>query len=179
MNKHILVTYATRAGSTAEVATVIGEVLRARGFDVDVTPVKERPTVEGYQAAVIGSAIRMSNWLPEIVEFVRNNRAPLSRIPAAIFTVPMLNRDGSETSRRARQAYTAPIHQILNPTDEVFFDGRMDYSKLKFLDRAMAKAVEKQTNTKEGDFRDWNKIRGWAQTIFVQEPHDASSEPPF
>jgi menaquinone-dependent protoporphyrinogen IX oxidase len=32
MNEHILVTYATRAGSTADVATTIGEVLRTRGL---------------------------------------------------------------------------------------------------------------------------------------------------
>ena len=47
MNTHILVTYATRAGSTAEVAGDIGEVLGERGFIADVVPVTENPPVGG------------------------------------------------------------------------------------------------------------------------------------
>ena len=43
MNNRILVTYATRAGSTAEVAAAIAETLAARGYAVDVKPVKEKP----------------------------------------------------------------------------------------------------------------------------------------
>lgn len=167
MNKKILVTYATRAGSTIEVATAIGEVLRSRGFEVDVKPVKENPSVDEYQAVIIGSAIRMSSWLPEAVDFIKKNRWQLRQIPTAFCTVYMLNRDDSETSRQARQAYTASVRQILKPVDEIFFEGSMDYAKLKFLDRTIAKAVEKQTNAREGDFRDWNKIRGWAQMVFA------------
>jgi len=170
MNKRILITYATRAGSTIEVAAAIGEVLRSRGFEVDIKPVKENPCVESYQAVIMGSAIRMSNWLPEAVEFIKNNRWQLRQIPTAFFTVHMLNRDDSETSRQARQAYTASVRQMLKPVDEVFFEGSMDYSKLKFLDRTIAQAVEKQTNAKEGDFRDWTRIRAWAQILsFTKE----------
>ena len=43
MDNRILVTYATRAGSTAEVAAAIAETLAARGYAVDVKPVKEKP----------------------------------------------------------------------------------------------------------------------------------------
>ena len=167
MNHKILILYATRAGSTVEIARAIGEVLRARGFEVDVKPVKENPALAAYQAVILGSAIRMSNWLPEAVEFIKKNRWQLREIPTAFFTVYMLNRDDSETSRQARQAYTASLHQILKPVDEAFFEGSMDYSKLKFLDRTIARMVEKQTNATPGDFRDWSKIRGWAQTVFA------------
>jgi menaquinone-dependent protoporphyrinogen oxidase len=74
MTNRILVTYATRAGSTVEVAAAIGETLRGSGFSVDVKPVKEKPSVEGYQAVVVGSAIRLGSWLPEAVNFVKNNQ---------------------------------------------------------------------------------------------------------
>lgn len=61
MNQRILVTYATRAGSTAEVAAAIGESLAARGYAVEVKSVKEKPGVAGYSAVVLGSAIRYLN----------------------------------------------------------------------------------------------------------------------
>jgi menaquinone-dependent protoporphyrinogen oxidase len=166
MPNRILVTYATRAGSTVEVAAAIGEALSADDFSVTVKPVKEKPSLQGYQAVVIGSAIRMGGWLPEAVNFIKDNRSQLSRIPTAFFTVHMLNRGEDEASRRARLAYTAPVRQILTPIDEVFFSGKMDYSRLSFLDRTIAKAVEKQTDSRSGDFRDWEKIRAWAQALY-------------
>ena len=43
MSKKILITYATKAGSTVEIAAVIGETLSKRGFAVDVKPVSENP----------------------------------------------------------------------------------------------------------------------------------------
>lgn len=167
MTNRILVAYATRAGSTIEVAAAIGEALSQRGFSVDVKPVKEKPSVDGYQAVVVGSAIRMGSWLPEAVNFIKDNQAQLSRIPTAIFTVHMLNRGEDETSRQARQAYTAAVRQVLSPVDEAFFSGKMDYSRLSFLDRTIAKAVEKQTDSRAGDFRDWEKIRSWAQELYL------------
>ena len=47
------------------------------------------------------------NWLPEAVNFVKDNQVQLSRVPTAFFTVYMLNRGEDEASRQARQAYTA------------------------------------------------------------------------
>lgn len=57
---NILVTYATRAGSTFEVAEQVAEVLRTTGDSVDVKPAPAVHEVIGYDAVVISSAIRMS-----------------------------------------------------------------------------------------------------------------------
>jgi menaquinone-dependent protoporphyrinogen IX oxidase len=77
----------------------------------------------------------------------------------------MLNAGDDETSRAARQAYTAPVRELLPSVDEVFFKGKLDYKTLSFLDRLIAKAVETPDNP-PGDFRDWNQIRDWSQSIF-------------
>ncbi len=77
----------------------------------------------------------------------------------------MLNRGDDETSRQARQAYTAPVRQILTPQAEVFFAGKTDYARLCFLDRTIARAVAKSTNSGEGDCRNWDAIRAWAQSL--------------
>jgi menaquinone-dependent protoporphyrinogen oxidase len=165
MTTHVLVACATKAGSTVEVATAIGQVLTERGYQVSVQPIGEKPLLAGYAAAVLGSAIRMGAWLPEAVEFVRANQAALSRMPVAIFTVHFLNTGDDEASRTARQAYTAPVHKLLTPQAEAFFSGKMDYSKLSFIDRTIARAVERSTHTRPGDLRDWTAIRSWARGI--------------
>lgn len=165
-NNRILVTYATRAGSTAEVATAIAATLTERGFQVEVKPVKENPSIQGYQAVLIGSAIRIGNWLPEAVEFVKTNQQILNHLPVALFTVHMLNTGDDEVSRAARLAYLNQVRPLLPRAEEIYFSGKMDYSTLPFFDRLLAKAVEKQTGTPPGDFRDWDEIRNWAPAIF-------------
>jgi menaquinone-dependent protoporphyrinogen oxidase len=163
MDKKILITYATKAGSTVEIAAVIGESLSKRGFAVDVKPVSENPALDGYQAVLMGSAIRMGGWLPEAVDFVRQNQAALNQLPTSIFTVHMLNYQNDETSRTARQAYTAPVRELLPNAGEVFFHGKLDYQTLSFFDRMIAKAVA-DPNNPPGDFRDWTAIQGWAES---------------
>jgi menaquinone-dependent protoporphyrinogen oxidase len=163
MNKRILVAYATRAGSTVKVAAAIGEVIAARSFEVDVKLVKEKPSLEGYQAVLVGSAIRMGNWLPEAIEFVRINQQTLDRLPVALFTVHMLNREDDEESRANRLAYLKDVRPLLNSAEEVFFAGKFDMSRLSFLDRMIPKAVK----AVDEDCRDWDRIQGWAQTVFA------------
>lgn len=167
VNQKILVAYATRAGSTVEIAKAIGEALGQRGYTAEVKAVKEKPALAGYQAVVLGSAIRMGNWLPEMTDFIKTNQPVLKTLPTAIFTVHMLNTGEDAESRAKRTAYTTPISQLLTPAAEAFFWGKMDYSTLSFFDRIVAQAVEKQTGSPTGDHRDWNQIRGWAETLFV------------
>ncbi|MBI5952951.1 MAG: flavodoxin domain-containing protein [Chloroflexi bacterium] len=164
MSKKILITYATKAGSTVEIAAVIGESLSKRGFAVDVKPVSENPALDGYQAVLMGSAIRMGSWLPEAVDFIRKNQSTLQQIPTSIFTVHMLNYRDDEASRTARQAYTAPVRELLPSVDEVFFRGKLNYKTLSFFDRMIAKAVA-NPNDPPGDFRDWDQIRDWAENL--------------
>lgn len=158
-NKRILVTYATRAGSTVEVAAAIGETLAQRGFSVDVKPSKEKPQVDGYEAVLVGSAIRMGEWLPEAVEFVENNQSRLNQIPTAFFTVHIGNIGDDEKSRAGRLAYLDTVRPLLKPVDEVYFAGKMDFARLSFLDRLLV------ANDVEADHRDWKAIRGWADGL--------------
>lgn len=167
MEKRILVTYATKAGSTAEIAAKTGEILASRGFSVDVIPVKENPSLAGYQAVVIGSAIRIGKWLSEAEKFVRSNQAQLSRIPVALFSVHLENLGDGEAEQAARRAYTAPIRELLPQAQEAFFPGKIDYATLSFLDRTLAKAMAKQTGLAIGDFRDWDQVQDWSSSVFA------------
>ena len=159
--KKILVTYATRAGSTFEVAEQVAEVLRGTGATVDVKPVPAVQEVESYDAVVVGSAIRMGQWLPEAVAFVKAHREPLSHIPTAYFLVSGLLREDTPEMRGKVLAFLDPVRQILEPTSIGLFAGKIDYSKMNGLDRSIAEAV----SSSEGDWRNWEAIRSWAQGL--------------
>jgi menaquinone-dependent protoporphyrinogen oxidase len=161
MIKRVLVTYASRTGSTAEVAAEIGKELAARGLVVDVRPVKEDPPAGEYQAVVIGSAIRMGKWQAEAVDYVKRHQQGLGRIPVAVFTVDALNTGDDERSRAYRAAYLDAIRSLLKPVAEAFFSGQVDPARLCAFERMTLPADAGPSQ----DFRDWDKIRGWARAL--------------
>jgi menaquinone-dependent protoporphyrinogen oxidase len=164
MTPQILITYATRAGSTAEIASEIGQTLEKNGLNVEIKPVRQVASLSGYQTVLLGSPIRMGSWLPEMVKFIQAHQAALNALPTALFTVHMLNVGEDESSRTARTAYVAPVRTLLPNAQQAFFTGRMDFSRLSLLDRFIAKMVK----AVESDQRDWNAIQQWAQTLSLQ-----------
>lgn len=160
MSEKILVGYATRTGSSVGVAEAIGETLAKRGFDVDVKPLRERPSLEGYDAAVIGSAVNGGQWLPEAVGYVESNSAALNRIPVAAFCVHIMNAGDDEKATKRRLAYLDKVRAVVKPADEGFFLGKGPTAEDASL--IMRWAFKAFGGSGEGDCRDWDKIRGWA-----------------
>ncbi len=161
MPEKVLIAYASRAGSTGEVAAAIGETLKSHGAEVDVLLLKSVTSLAGYRAVVIGSAIRFGGWLPEAVKFVEQNREALSQHPLAIFAVHILNTEEDEASRQNRHLYLEPVRKLVTPRAEALFAGVGDPKKVSFVERQLYKAVK----APQGDFRSWPAIRDWAESL--------------
>src|SRR2546423_14354057 len=78
---HVLVTVASRHGSTREIADAIAQELRMPGIDADVRHVEEVPDLNSYDAVVLGSAIYMGNWESEANQFLQRHQSRLLTIP--------------------------------------------------------------------------------------------------
>jgi hypothetical protein len=74
----VLVTYASRWVSTAEIGEAIAERLRAAGLDFTVVPVSQAPDPEGFDAVVCGSAIYAARWVRAARHYVRQHRQTLA-----------------------------------------------------------------------------------------------------
>ena len=164
MSKKILITYASKCGSTGEVASAIGKTLAQNGVRVDVLPIKDVTTLSGYQAVLIGSAIRTAHWLREAVDFVGENRATLQGVPTAYFTVCMTMREDTPANQSKAAGFIEPVRTVLTPAAEGYFAGKVDPNKLSFLENTMLKS----RGGPQGDFRDWDKITNWAQSTYAQ-----------
>ena len=160
MNNRLLVTYATYAGSTVDVAAAIGDTLATRGFSVDVKPIQENPQVDGYQAVLIGSAVQHANWLPEAIDFVKSNQDALSHLPMALFCVHIQNTGNDQTSRVNRLAYLDEVRPFVRPIAEGFFAGKFDRRGAELLLPGFLPRLVPPL-----DFRNWGKIRAWAESI--------------
>ncbi len=161
MSKKILVAYATRTGSTGEVADAISRRLCASGLSSEVRPVAEVASLEGYSAIVLGSAVRYSAWLPEMIDFLAANRVALAVMPVAFFTMHMLALGDDPAAVAERATYTLKAREEVTPVEEAFFSGKIDPARLSFVDRLAVKLVKSPI----GDQRDWTLIGDWAECL--------------
>lgn len=123
MSDRILVTYASRTGSTAEIAQAVGKTLGENGAQVDVRPMQEVQDLAPYSAVVAGSAIRGSKWLPEARQFIETHRAELAQKKFAEFTVCItLAMSNSEQYRSAVAQWVAPVRALVTPLRECFLN---------------------------------------------------------
>jgi menaquinone-dependent protoporphyrinogen oxidase len=157
-----IIVYATRAGSTAEVAEAIARVIRERGGSANVFNATKAPATGCYDAAIIGSAIHMGAWLPEAIEYIDNNSRALSRIPVAYFNCGMLITSEKAGDLAQVKKYNDPVKAMVAPVADANFAGKMDYSKLNFIEAFISRIYGIQ----ESDRRDFAAIRKWANTVY-------------
>ena len=167
MDNRILVTYASRTGSTGGVAQAIGKSLAESGAQVEVLPMKDVRDLAPYQAVVAGSAIQGSKWLPEAMQFMQTHQAALARKPFAAFLVCMtLAMPNGEKYREHVAGFLQPVRARVRPVSEGLFAGALDISKIPSLgDRLKFRLSVIFGVWSEGDHRDWNAIRAWAESI--------------
>lgn len=165
MEKKILVTYASKCGSTAEVAQKVGQILGQSGAVVEVRAAHEVKTIEDYDAVVMGTAIRMNKPLGEMTSFAKKFSRELSQFPTALFSVGMSMKQDTPENRAQTAKFIAPlVEQLTSKKSVAMFGGKVDYKTLSPVFRLM---LSKDTSgaLAEGDYRDWNVIQTWAQNL--------------
>jgi menaquinone-dependent protoporphyrinogen oxidase len=155
----VLVTYASKHGSTEGIAQAIGDRLRERGLEVDVAPVGRRGDVGDASAVILGSAVYVGSWIDEAVEFAERNAETLVGMPVWLFSSGPLGEHVDDDEEQPRQL--AELRGLVAPLEHRTFFGALDKAKLGFGERLMVKAVR----APDGDFRDWEAIRGWSDAI--------------
>jgi menaquinone-dependent protoporphyrinogen oxidase len=162
VSEKVLVAYATKYGSTAEIAERIEETLIQAGLQVDVLPVKNVKDLEPYGAVVLGSAAYMFRWRSEAVSFLKKRKSLLSEMPVWLFSSgPLGKGDPVELLKGKRYPESLqPVIEAIQPEDVAEFHGVIDIKKLNFFEKIIFKKTEFQ-----GDFRDWDMITSWAKAI--------------
>src|SRR4249920_1809687 len=82
----VLVTAASKHGSTAEIAAIIGQVIRAEGHEVDLRAPGSVADIDAYGCVIIGSAVYGGQWLEPSRAFVDRLRDELLDRPVFLFS---------------------------------------------------------------------------------------------
>ena len=164
MNVNILVIYASKYGATKEIAEKIGAVLHQAGMQADVCPVEGVRDINSYQAIILGSAVYIGKWQKEAEAFLKTHEKTLSSRQVWLFSSgPTGVGDPVELLEGQRlPAALQPVADRIQPRDIAVFHGYINPDKLNFIEKWAVNSLVKKPM---GDFRDWNRITGWALTI--------------
>jgi menaquinone-dependent protoporphyrinogen oxidase len=156
----VLVTYATRHASTAEIAEAIGHVLSTMAVadTVDVLPVEDVDDVEDYDAVLLGSAIYDGRWLKPARHFVRANSEQLANRPVWLFSSGPI---GKPPTPDTEAVEVTALAELIQARGHKLFAGHLRLAELRLAERSTVR----QAHAIEGDYRDWDTIRAWAVDV--------------
>lgn len=157
----ILIGYATRSGSTKEIADLIGELLQRKGVRTHIVRIEDIDSIENYQAVVLGSAIRDELWLPEAIGFVRSHLEALQSKPLFYFQVCMAMHQDTPTQTQQALRYSEAVRNLAKPVDIGLFGGVLQLDTIAPVERN--KLVRK--GFPEGDWRDWKAVQAWVDRL--------------
>ena len=152
----VLVAYASRHGGTRGIATRVAERLGSAGLDTRTIDMADTDLVVGFDAAVVGSAVYMGRWMKEATAFVRRNQSALRDRPLWLFSSGPV---GPQPLPVAKDV--AELRLQFTVLDHRTFDGVIDPGALSVAERLIVKTVK----APKGDFRNWDEIDRWAQSI--------------
>jgi menaquinone-dependent protoporphyrinogen oxidase len=155
----ILVSAASKHGSTMEVAEAIGRVLDDAGLDADVKPLEEVGSIDGYDAFVLGSAVYVGRWLPQATAFVSDHAEQLRGRPTWLFSSGPIG--SPEPLPKGQPEGISDLAEEIGARANHIFTGKLDRSQLSFGEKVITSAVR----APDGDFRDWPAVETWARGI--------------
>jgi menaquinone-dependent protoporphyrinogen oxidase len=169
---HVLLAYASAAGSTAEIAERMATVLRGAGFEVSCRPVTSDLDPAAFDAVVLGSPVHNGRWLAAAREFAARTAGTLEARPLWCFSVGGVEPRGWYTRRlvsyEARQLQRA-LPAGLTPIEHRLFPGVVVMTGLPLRHRLGWLVF----GGRAGDHRDWPAIEGWAGEVAAALPAHA------
>ena len=162
MEPRVLVAYATRRGSTAELADAIAEVLRDHNLRADVYAARDLAGLEPYSAVVVVAALYIGRLHGDARRFLTRHRRRLETLPVALFVPgPVANKEKDWTAARVQLDKELARLPWLAPVAAHVVGGVFDPRRLGFP-YALIPALRRMPAT---DARDWEAIRNAAENM--------------
>lgn len=154
----VLVTVASRHGSTREIGAEVAQVLRAAGHDVAEVEPDDVGSVEEYDAVVLGSAVYVGRLAAALRDLVDRHAARLASRPTWLF---WSGRVGEPPLPADEPDDVRVVARRVGARDVVAFGGRLARDELGLAERALVAMIEAEA----GDFRDFDEVDAWAGRV--------------
>jgi menaquinone-dependent protoporphyrinogen oxidase len=157
----ILVAYASKRGSTAEIAETIAATLRREGLGVCLERAEDAQDLDRYDAVILGSAVYMKRWRGDARHFLKKHRKVLRQMPFWVFSSGPVGDPSKDNPEWTEPPGLAAKVEELGGRGHAVFGGRLPAEPSGFMERAMVEGTPKEYR----DRRDWAQIRSWAHEI--------------
>jgi menaquinone-dependent protoporphyrinogen oxidase len=157
----ILVAYASKRGSTAEIAETIAATLRREGLGVCLEKAEDVQTLDPYDTVVLGSAVYMKRWGGDARHFLKKHRKALKQMPFWVFSSGPVGDPTKDNPEWNEPPKIVEKVEELGGRDHVVFGGCGPVEPGNFIEKAMVEGTPRELR----DRRDWAEIRDWAHTI--------------
>lgn len=170
MSASVLVAYATRAGSTGEVADAITAALRETGFWPILQPMRSVESLHGVSAAILGVPLYMGHFPREFHHFIVRHHLKLATLRPWIFVLGPIRGEPADFEASRKQAMKQMArYDWLDPAEVHIFGGRWSAESLPFPFSALRRLPGSPlAKTPASDLRDWPAIHSWALQIAAQ-----------
>lgn len=165
MSGSVLVGYATRSGSTQEVAQAVAATLRDSGAEVDVQPMRDVRTLGGYRMLVLGAPLYMFHWHKDALSFLSRHKEATKKLSVAVFALGPFH-DEEKEWQSVRAQFDKELAKIpwFTPVAHEVFGGKFDPTTLRFP-MNLIPALKKMPAS---DIRNWDAIRVWASELALR-----------
>jgi menaquinone-dependent protoporphyrinogen oxidase len=156
MELNVLVAYASKHGTTREVAESIAEALEQRGLVVEIEEAGRVHDITHYDAVIVGGGLYMGKWHADARRLLDRHRSELIGKHLAVFGMGPDSLEESKVAESRKQLDRAlSATPELAPIAVTIFGGALHPENWRFpLNRLPA-----------FDARDWGAIHGWADEI--------------
>jgi len=152
----VLIAYATKHGSTHEVAEFVAAHFADIGIEAHTLPTHCVNSLDAFSAVVLGAPLYMGRWHRDARVFLSRFRTELASRPFAVFALGPVE-DKPEHWNGARQQLYGTLAHVpgVEPVTVGLFGGAIVPETLHFpFSRIPA-----------GDLRDWEEIREWTNRL--------------
>ncbi len=123
---NVLITYATKTGSTAEAAGIIASHLEKNGIYTTVLPIKDAADIDTFDAVIVGGPINGMTWHPDASSFVSSNAVTLRNRKVSYFCMSYIYKTGGKFwHKQISKAFDASS-AIVSPVLTGIFGGVID-----------------------------------------------------
>jgi menaquinone-dependent protoporphyrinogen oxidase len=157
----VLVAYASKRGSTAEIAETVAATLRREGLRVCLEPAAEVRSLEPYDAVVLGSAVYMKRWRGDARDFLKKHRKALRQVPLWVFSSGPVGDPAKDNPEWMEPPKLAQKVEEMGARGHVVFGGCLPAKPQGSMEKAVAEGISEEYR----DRRDWGEIRAWAGEV--------------
>ena len=156
----VSVAVASKHGSTQEIGEMIAAELTSQGHEPRLHDMATASILDldDSEAIVMGSAVYFGKWMMAASVFAQDISTRIEGRPVWLFSTGPV---GEPLKPADNEIDVDEQLRLTGASEHKVFAGRVDKSQLRLGERSVVLALRVQ----EGDYRDWDEVRGWARSI--------------